>query len=91
MEANTGGGPSLYQAAGQHTSLGQESWPALRRYCHAKMGEWWQWYQPYYKFPLQVSVQLYTLLSRNANFNIICPFQDLRVLFGNTLPYLAGV
>ena len=25
------------------------------RYCHAKLLEWWQWYEPYYAFPIQVS------------------------------------
>ena len=24
------------------------------RYCHAKLAEWWQWYEPYYAFPIQV-------------------------------------
>lgn len=57
VETNSGGGSSLYQAAAQHSSLGQESWAALRKYCHSKMAEWWQWYQPYYTFPLQVKIK----------------------------------
>ena len=24
------------------------------RYCHVKLAEWWQWYEPYYAFPIQV-------------------------------------
>lgn len=28
----------------------------LRRYCHSKLIEWWQWYQPYYTFPIQVKI-----------------------------------
>ena len=24
------------------------------RYCHTKLAEWWQWYEPYYAFPIQV-------------------------------------
>ena len=72
VETNSGGGSSLYQAAAQHTSLGQDCWPALRRYCHGKLAEWWQWYQPYYTFPLQVRLHsslwfhltFYILLSR---------------------------
>jgi len=58
LETNAGGGPSLYRAAGQHTGLGQESWQELRRYCHNKLLEWWQWYEPYYTFPLQVKVRM---------------------------------
>ena len=59
LEINAGGGPSLYRAAGQHVGLGQEVWPELRRYCHAKLEEWWEWYQPYYTFPLQVKVRIH--------------------------------
>ena len=54
VETNASGGGSLYRAAGSHCGLGPEGWLALRRYCHSKMLEWWQWYQPYYTFPLQV-------------------------------------
>ena len=69
VETNSGGGSSLYQAAAQHSSLGQESWAALRKYCHSKMAEWWQWYQPYYTFPLQVRhITLLSLLQ--------CGFSD---------------
>merc|ERR1712131_362386 len=55
VESNPAGGGSLYRAASGHVSLGQDGWLALRRYCHSKMMEWWQWYQPYYTFPLQVA------------------------------------
>ena len=55
VETNSGGGSSLYEAAAQHSSLGRENWVGLRKYCHGKLGEWWQWYQPYYSFPLQVT------------------------------------
>jgi len=58
LETNAGGGPSLYRAAGQHTGLGEDSWQELRRYCHSKLLEWWQWYEPYYTFPLQVNVKM---------------------------------
>jgi hypothetical protein len=47
---NAGGSSSLYRAAAQHAGLGQEGWQELRRYCHSKLLEWWQWYQPYYNF-----------------------------------------
>lgn len=30
----------------------------MRRYCHGKMLEWWQWYQPYYTFPEQVRISI---------------------------------
>merc|ERR1712098_659684 len=62
VESNPAGGGSLYRAASAHVSLGQDGWLALRRYCHSKMMEWWQWYQPYYTFPLQVKVTV-----RNQN------------------------
>jgi len=52
------GGGSLYRAAAGHLKLGQEGWLALRRYCHGKMLEWWQWYQPYYTFPCQVRISI---------------------------------
>lgn len=52
------GGGSLYRAAAGHLKLGQEGWLALRRYCHGKMLEWWQWYQPYYTFPCQVKIYI---------------------------------
>jgi hypothetical protein len=66
LEANSGGGESLYRAAAQHVGLGQDGCRDLRRYCHAKLLEWWQWYEPYYVFPLQVTVVscLDTSLSR---------------------------
>ena len=54
VESNGGGGGSLYKAVASHLGLSGEAWLALRRYCHIKMIEWWQWYQPYYTFPLQV-------------------------------------
>ena len=54
LETNAGGGPSLYRAAAQHAGVGQEGWQELRKYCHVKLLEWWQWYQPYYTFPIQV-------------------------------------
>jgi len=57
LEGNAGGGASLYRAAAQHCSLGQEGWAELRRYCHTKLAEWWQWYQPYYTFPLQLRIK----------------------------------
>jgi len=58
LETNAGGGPSLYRAASQHTGLGQDGWQELRKYCHSKLVEWWQWYQPYYTFPLQVKIRM---------------------------------
>merc|ERR1719318_277182 len=58
LETNAGGGPSLYRAAAQHTALGQDGWQELRRYCHAKLLEWFQWYEPYYTFPLQVKLRM---------------------------------
>jgi len=58
LETNAGGGPSLYRAASQHAGLGQDGWQELRKYCHSKLVEWWQWYQPYYTFPLQVKVRM---------------------------------
>ena len=62
VETNSGAGSSLYKAAGQHCGLGPGAWSELRRYCHDKMAEWWQWYQPYYTFPLQVTfTSLHTL------------------------------
>jgi len=56
LQTNSGGGSTLYQAAAQHCSVG-ESWSGLRKYCHLKMSEWWQWYQPYYTFPIQVRIK----------------------------------
>jgi len=38
--------------------VGQEGWQELRKYCHVKLLEWWQWYQPYYTFPLQVKLRM---------------------------------
>jgi len=58
LETNAGGGPSLYRAAAQHAGVGQEGWQELRKYCHVKLLEWWQWYQPYYTFPLQVKLRM---------------------------------
>jgi len=58
LETNAGGGPSLYRAAAQHAGVGQEGWQDLRKYCHVKLLEWWQWYQPYYTFPLQVKLRM---------------------------------
>merc|ERR1719186_1748706 len=58
LETNAGGGPSLYRAASQHAGLGQDGWQELRKYCHSKLVEWWQWYQPYYTFPLQVKIRM---------------------------------
>jgi len=58
LETNAGGGASLYRAAAQHAGAGQEGWQDLRRYCHGKLLEWWQWYQPYYTFPLQVKLRM---------------------------------
>jgi len=58
LETNSGGGPSLYRAAAQHAGVGQEGWQELRKYCHVKLLEWWQWYQPYYTFPLQVKLRM---------------------------------
>ena len=37
LEANAGGGESLYRAAAQHAGLGQDGCRELRRYCHAKL------------------------------------------------------
>lgn len=58
LEANSGGGESLYRAAAQHIGLGQEGYRELRRYCHTMLLKWWQWYEPYYAFPLQVKVRV---------------------------------
>jgi len=58
LEINSGGGESLYRAAAQHVGLGQEAFKELRRYCHAKLLEWWQWYEPYYAFPIQVKLKM---------------------------------
>jgi len=58
LETNAGGGPSLYRAAAQHAGVGQEGWQELRKYCHVKLLEWWQWYQPYYTFPIQVKLRM---------------------------------
>jgi len=58
LEVNSGGGESLYRAAAQHVGLGQEAFKELRRYCHAKLLEWWQWYEPYYAFPIQVKLKM---------------------------------
>ena len=56
VQVNSGGGPSLYRAAAQHVGLGEDGWQELRKYCNIKLAEWWQWYQPYYIFPLKLSV-----------------------------------
>ena len=64
LQTNNGSGSSLYQAAMQHCSM-PGNWALLRRYCHAKMAEWWQWYQPYYSFPLQVLSSLSDKQSSN--------------------------
>ena len=58
LEGNSGGGESLYRAAAQHVGLGQEGYRELRRYCHTMLLKWWQWYEPYYAFPLQVKVRV---------------------------------
>lgn len=58
LENNLGGGPSLYRAAAQHVGIGQEGWQDLRKYCHLKLLEWFQWYEPYYSFPLQVKIRV---------------------------------
>jgi len=58
LEVNSGGGESLYRAAAQHAGLGQEAFKELRRYCHTKLAEWWQWYEPYYAFPIQVKLKM---------------------------------
>jgi len=58
LEVNSGGGESLYRAAAQHAGLGQEAFKELRRYCHSKLAEWWQWYEPYYAFPIQVKLKM---------------------------------
>jgi len=76
VETNASGGGSLYRAAGSHCGLGPEGWLALRRYCHVKMLEWWQWYQPYYTFPLQVRVTVrnQTISKRILNPNDFVKF-----------------
>jgi len=58
LETNAGGGPSLYRAAAQHAGVGQDGWQELRKYCHVKLLEWWQWYQPYYTFPIQIKLRM---------------------------------
>jgi len=58
VDTSAPGGGSLYRAAAGHLKLGQEGWLALRRYCHGKLLEWWQWYQPYYTFPCQVRISI---------------------------------
>merc|ERR1712025_1039756 len=58
LETNAGGGPSLYRAAAQHAGVGQDGWQELRKYCHVKLLEWWQWYQPYYNFPIQIKLRM---------------------------------
>merc|ERR1712013_749307 len=58
LELNSGGGESLYRAAAQHAGLGQGTFKELRRYCHVKLAEWWQWYEPYYAFPIQVKLKM---------------------------------
>jgi len=57
VQTNSGGGSSLYKVAVQHCELSPEKWRELRRYCHDKMSQWWEWYQPYYTFPLQVKIK----------------------------------
>ena len=57
LETNSEGGGSLYRVAAGHVGQGSgDGWLMLRRYCHSKLIEWWQWYQPYYTFPIQVIV-----------------------------------
>ena len=56
VQVNSGGGPTLYRSAAQHVGLGEDGWQELRKYCNIKLAEWWQWYQPYYIFPLQLVV-----------------------------------
>jgi len=58
LENNSGGGESLYRCAAQHAGLGQEGFKELRRYCHTMLLKWWEWYEPYYAFPLQVKVRV---------------------------------
>jgi len=58
LENNAGGGPSLYRAAAQHAGVGQDGWQEIRKYCHSKLLEWFQWYEPYYTFPLQVKLRI---------------------------------
>lgn len=60
LEINSGGGESLYRSAAQHAGLGQEGCRELRRYCHTMLLKWWQWYEPYYVFPMQVKIGVKT-------------------------------
>jgi len=50
----------MYRAAAQHAGIGQDGYRELRRYCHTMLLKWWQWYEPYYSFPLMVKLRLKT-------------------------------